>query len=163
MPYASFLFGYHVHEKAVLMIIIPMTFLAVQSVLYARVFIILSVAGHFALLPLLPEHAETPIKILVFLLFTISSISGLQILHSTRERPQFGIPFMTWYETLYIYGLLPLFFYMIIGHWVLGHDKRLPFLPLLLTSLYCAFGVIWSWILLYKDFMCQCVMVKKVN
>jgi len=160
--YASFLFGYHVHEKAVLMVIIPMTFLAIQSPFYARVFIVLCVAGHYALFPLLPREAETPIKVILFLLFTISTTAALNIVHE-EKKTSLLIPFVTWYEAAYIYISLPLFLYTCLGHSVLGLESKLPFLPLMMTSLYCAVGVIWSWLLLYSHFLWVHEPPKKID
>ncbi|RKP24795.1 glycosyl transferase, partial [Syncephalis pseudoplumigaleata] len=51
--YASFLFGWHVHEKAVLLMIIPLSLLAIESKRDLRIFVLLSAAGHVSLLPLL--------------------------------------------------------------------------------------------------------------
>ena len=64
-----------------------------------------------------------------------------------------GIPFVKWYEAFYIYGLLGLYLYTDVGHRYLGLNERLPFLPLLMTSLYCSVGVLWSWSLLYTLFI----------
>lgn len=148
--FVSFVFGYHVHEKAILMIIIPLTLLSVKTVAFARVFTILSIIGHFALFPLLHEQAETPIKILIFLLFTLCSLASLYKIHGSSVSVIFGIPFVKWYEALYLLGLSPLYLYTSLGHWLLDLQQRLPFLPLLMTSLYCSIGVLWSWILFYR-------------
>jgi alpha-1,3-glucosyltransferase len=44
----------------------------------------------------------------------------------------------------YILGFVALQAYTSLGHqWVLGGS--LPFLPLMLTSLYCSAGVCWVW------------------
>ena len=56
---ASFLFGWHVHEKAILLVIVPMTGLIfIQSSKYFRPFIILSTAGLSGLLPLIYTQFE---------------------------------------------------------------------------------------------------------
>jgi len=52
-------------------------------------------------------------------------------------------------------GLVPLYAYTEFGHWWLGLQTKLPFVPLMLTSLYCSIGVIWSWVILYLDFLCE--------
>jgi alpha-1,3-glucosyltransferase len=51
--YASFMFGWHVHEKAVLLILIPLSLLAAERQAYFRTFIIASVSGIISLFPLL--------------------------------------------------------------------------------------------------------------
>ncbi|KAG6855087.1 hypothetical protein C0991_006016 [Blastosporella zonata] len=51
--YTSFLFGWHVHEKAVLLVLVPLSLLAAERHAYFRTFIIASVAGIFSLFPLI--------------------------------------------------------------------------------------------------------------
>ena len=63
----------------------------------------------------------------------------------------FSLPLVEWHEALNLYGLLALQFYCVAVYPWLGVATKLPFLPLLLTSVFCAVGVIWSWLLFYKD------------
>ena len=58
----SFMFGYHVHEKAILMVTIPLAMAAADSQIDARQYFVLSTAGHVALMPLLFTEQEYPIK-----------------------------------------------------------------------------------------------------
>ncbi|KAF5364244.1 hypothetical protein D9756_000732 [Leucocoprinus leucothites] len=51
--YSSFLFGWHVHEKAVLLFLVPLSLLAAERHAYFRTFILCSVAGIFGLFPLI--------------------------------------------------------------------------------------------------------------
>lgn len=60
--YASFLFGWHVHEKAILLVIIPFSLIALQDRRYFGAFRPLAVAGHVSLFPLLYTAAEFPVK-----------------------------------------------------------------------------------------------------
>ncbi|CAK0784065.1 hypothetical protein CVIRNUC_007268 [Coccomyxa viridis] len=62
----SFMLGYHVHEKAILLAILPLTLVAAQSLQCARVFTRLSTIGHFSLLPLIFTPNEYPLKIMIF-------------------------------------------------------------------------------------------------
>jgi alpha-1,3-glucosyltransferase len=61
--YASFLFGWHVHEKAILIVIIPFSLIALKDRRYFGAFRPLAVAGYVSLFPLLFTAAEFPIKI----------------------------------------------------------------------------------------------------
>merc|ERR1712179_113014 len=58
--WSSFLFGWHVHEKAVLLIILPLAILALGSKQEAKFYLITSTTGHFSLFPLLFGPAELP-------------------------------------------------------------------------------------------------------
>ena len=60
-----------------------------------------------------------------------------------------------------MYGLLPLYLLTDAVYPKLYISKQLPFVPLLMTSLYCTIGVLWSWLLLYKYFLqTKCYKVK---
>lgn len=48
-------------------------------------------------------------------------------------------------ERRYLVGLALLEGYCAFGHAAVAGRGRLPFLPLLLTSVYCAVGVLWAW------------------
>ena len=60
------------------------------------------------------------------------------------------LPWPRW-QRAYLLGLVPLELYCAVGHRLLcsvvfGDSERLPFLPLLLTSVYCAVGVVAAWL-----------------
>jgi len=59
---------------------------------------------------------------------------------------RYQLPLLTVPETAYLVGLLPLELYAGTVHHLLGLDRRLPFLPLMLTSVYCAVGVAYVWL-----------------
>lgn len=69
--YASFLFGWHVHEKAILLVIIPFSLLALKDRRYLGAFRPLAVAGHVSLFPLLFTAMEFPIKVVYTILWLI--------------------------------------------------------------------------------------------
>ncbi|KAF7557352.1 hypothetical protein G7046_g6047 [Stylonectria norvegica] len=56
--YASFLFGWHVHEKAILLVLIPFSLIALRDRRHLGAFRPLAVAGHVSLFPLLFTPAE---------------------------------------------------------------------------------------------------------
>lgn len=69
--YASFLFGWHVHEKAILLVVLPFSLLAVKNRRYLGAFRPLAVAGHVSIFPLLFTPQEGPIKTLYTLLWLV--------------------------------------------------------------------------------------------
>ncbi|XP_004632655.1 probable dolichyl pyrophosphate Glc1Man9GlcNAc2 alpha-1,3-glucosyltransferase [Octodon degus] len=143
----SFMFGWHVHEKAILLAILPMSLLSVEKAGDASIFLILTTTGHYSLFPLLFTAPELPIKILLMLLFTTYSISSLMTLFR-KEKPLFN-----WMETFYLLGLVPLEvcceFVFPFTSWRLEY----PFTPLLLTSVYCAVGITYAWCRLYVSML----------
>ena len=56
------MFGWHVHEKAILLVIIPFSLVALRDRRYFGAFRPLAVSGHVSLFPLLFTAAEFPIK-----------------------------------------------------------------------------------------------------
>ena len=70
--YASFLFGWHVHEKAILLVIIPFSLLALKDKRYLGAFRPLAVAGHVSLFPLLFTAMEFPVKV-VYTIFWLAT------------------------------------------------------------------------------------------
>uniref|UniRef100_A0A2K5XRJ2 Alpha-1,3-glucosyltransferase n=1 Tax=Mandrillus leucophaeus TaxID=9568 RepID=A0A2K5XRJ2_MANLE len=140
---SSFMFGWHVHEKAILLAILPMSLLSVQKAGDASIFLILTTTGHYSLFPLLFTAPELPIKILLMLLFTIYSISSLKTLFR-KEKPLFN-----WMETFYLLGLGPLEVCCEFVFPFTSWKVKYPFLPLLLTSVYCAVGITYAWFKLY--------------
>ncbi|XP_076397185.1 ALG6/ALG8 family glucosyltransferase xit isoform X1 [Megachile rotundata] len=139
----SFLFGWHVHEKAILTAIIPLCVLAVTNKKDARIFLILSSAGHTALLPLLYPTNLIPLKILLLLTYMVISFLTLSIKFKQL---------LYFHEYIYIANLPMLTVYETLLHKLIFGNK-LPFLPLALTSIYCAIGVFYSWILYYSMFL----------
>ncbi|KAF6101934.1 ALG8 alpha-1,3-glucosyltransferase [Phyllostomus discolor] len=140
---SSFMFGWHVHEKAILLAVLPMSLLSVGKARDASIFLILTTAGHYSLFPLLFTAPELPIKILLMLLFTTYSISSLKTLFR-KEKPLFN-----WMETFYLLGLGPLEVFCEFVFPFTSWKLKYSFLPLLLTSAYCAVGIAYAWFKLY--------------
>ncbi|KAJ7904405.1 glucosyltransferase [Mycena olivaceomarginata] len=71
--YASYLFGWHVHEKAILLVLVPLSLLAAERHAYFRTFILASVAGVFSLFPLIlhPEVCKSIVKVLYSVLWVL--------------------------------------------------------------------------------------------
>ncbi|XP_011873800.1 PREDICTED: probable dolichyl pyrophosphate Glc1Man9GlcNAc2 alpha-1,3-glucosyltransferase [Vollenhovia emeryi] len=141
---SSFMFGWHVHEKAILTAIIPLCVLAAMYAEDARVFVILSAAGQTALLPLLHPDDLSSLKLLLSLTYTLATALILTNRH--------GRPLLRVHEWLYVMPLPLVTVYEVVLHKLLLGDK-LPFLPLAFTSIYCAVGVTYCWILYYYMYL----------
>jgi len=162
--YASFLFGWHVHEKAILLVIFPFRFvspvfdldyrlsyltncanslLALKDYRHFATFCPLVVAGHFSLFPLLFTAPELPIKIVytsMWLVVFLVTFEKLVTVSSTG--PGW---FLSWASTFFIMLSIPLITYTSFIHGIFFRDKY-EFLPLLLISSYSAVGIVASWI-----------------
>jgi alpha-1,3-glucosyltransferase len=141
--YASFLFGWHVHEKAILLVIIPFSLVALRDRRYFGAFRPLAVAGHVSLFPLLFTAAEFPIKIvytifwLVLFLLTFDRLAP-----ASSERRLF---LLDRFSILYIALSIPLIAYCSLFHGII-FGSRYEFLPLMFISSYSAIGVVSSWL-----------------
>ncbi len=141
--YASFLFGWHVHEKAILLVIIPFSLLALKDRRYLGAFRPLAVAGHVSLFPLLFTAAEFPVKVVYTIFWLILSLLVFDRLApvSTRSR----VFLLERFSVLYITVSISLIVYCSFLH-ELVFGKKYEFIPLMFTSSYSAIGVVGSWI-----------------
>lgn len=142
--YASFLFGWHVHEKAVLLIIVPFSLIALKDRRYFSAFRPLAVAGHVSLFPLLFTAAEFPLKTvytvwwLVLFLFVFDQVAPVS------ERPRIFV--FDRLSLLYLTVAIPLIIYCSLVHQLIFGWDRYEFLPLMFMSSYSALGVVGSWV-----------------
>ena len=135
--WSSFLCGWHVHEKAILIVILPMTLLACINRVDARYFLILATVGHLSLLPLLFTAQELPSKLLLLASYSL-------LLAATLHRHAAPVSRL---EQLYLLASPLIICCQLVG------SVNLPFLPLLVTSLYCALGVTYSYVRVYVHYL----------
>lgn len=155
--WSSFLFGWHVHEKAILLVILPLTALSMYTELEANIYVIVSITGYFSLFPLLHLVAETPTKVLLLIMFALYTGSGLKSIWCGENENNAKVPhLLNILEQLYLYGLVAVQVYYSCGHQLLGLDAKLPFLPLMTTSFYCAIGVIYTFFKYYAFVLRKC-------
>ncbi|KAI9329557.1 glycosyl transferase [Obelidium mucronatum] len=148
--FSSFLFGWHVHEKAILLVLIPLSLVATRTRRHAQIFYLLSCAGYLSLFPLIFKATETPTKVIVLLLYAITSSHYLADLTRPKgaTKNSKSTLELSVLETLYLYGMVPVYIYSEILHPFVFPQGTLQFLPLMLVSVYCAVGVLYSFIIL---------------
>ncbi|KAG2146718.1 glycosyltransferase family 57 protein [Suillus clintonianus] len=152
--YASYMFGWHVHEKAVLLVLVPLTLLASENYAYYKTFVIASVAGIFSLFPLIFTPAETLLKIIYSLIW------GAMILYPLHKQLYEFPSSLPWvllesFENAYLYGFALLQVFVTLFPYVTGGNPDTEFLPLMATSVYCAVGLIWAFIRLSTLYITQ--------
>ncbi|PKS10163.1 hypothetical protein jhhlp_001913 [Lomentospora prolificans] len=141
--YASFLFGWHVHEKAILLVIIPFTLICLNDRRHFGAFKPLAVAGHVSLFPLLFTAAEFPIKTVYTIFWLVTTLMVFDRLAPASNKPRVFL--LDRFSTLYIAVSIPLIAYCSLFHGLI-FGKSYEFLPLMFTSSYSAIGVIGSWL-----------------
>ncbi|KAJ7368184.1 glucosyltransferase [Mycena albidolilacea] len=172
--YVSYLFGWHVHEKAILLVLVPLSLLAAERHAYFRTFILASVAGVFSLFPLIFTPGESIVKVLYSVLWVL--FVYLPLTRRVYEFPRsLSFVIIDTLEKIYLAGfpLLQLFVTLfpilvarrqqqsaavpIVETCISTADFTCPepdphpagvaameFLPLMLTSVYCAVGLVWG-------------------
>ncbi|KDQ64881.1 glycosyltransferase family 57 protein [Jaapia argillacea MUCL 33604] len=170
--YTSFMFGWHVHEKAILLVLVPLSLLAAESHAHFRTFLLASVAGVFSLFPLLFTPAETFVKVIY------SSMWALFVMMPLNRRlyefpPSLPFVLIDGLEKLYLAGFPLLQLFVTVFPILAGssstptttctpsgdfacpepdpaastsNSAAMEFLPLMLTSVYCAVGLVWAFI-----------------
>ncbi|KIV95444.1 dolichyl pyrophosphate Glc1Man9GlcNAc2 alpha-1,3-glucosyltransferase [Exophiala mesophila] len=141
--YASFLFGWHVHEKAILLVLIPFSLLAVRDRSHLASFRPLAVAGHVSLFPLLFTAAEFPIKVAYTVAWLIIFLYAFDQLAPAPARRRVFL--LDRFALLYIVISVPLMVYCSLAHGII-FGNRYEFLPLMFISTYSAVGVLGSWV-----------------
>lgn len=140
--YSSFLFGWHVHEKAILLIIFPLSFLALRDPRILATFTPLAVAGYISLFPLIFTPAESLLKAIYsfvwFLMFFLSFQNLVQVRSVHRH-----VFLLDRARLIYMIGFVPL----LLSSFVIDKflSDRFEFAYLMAISVYCSIGVIGSW------------------
>ncbi|CAH8601466.1 glycosyl transferase [Schistosoma haematobium] len=176
--WSCFMFGWHVHEKAVLMFLLPLNFFTLTSGEHRFLTFYVSTLGYYSLIPLIPTNAEFPAVISIYLAHTcIHWLILFRILpinvNSNNEKSKSGQSrsqhIIKKIGCLHLWGLTLLFMFTKIIL-PLTYLERLPYLPLMLTSVYTAIGLFCSFIIFLwstTDFYCLPTMLteslEKVN
>lgn len=132
--WTSFMFGYHVHEKAILNVILPFSLLSYQ---HPSLFFVTLTAGTVSLFPLLFTPHEIIIKAVLTILHLSLSLSVLPInIPSVARLYLLGFPFLYLFENLGPFFL-----------------PSYPFLPLIAVSDYCLLGLLSCYFLFYQTYL----------
>ncbi|KAF2714740.1 glycosyltransferase family 57 protein [Pleomassaria siparia CBS 279.74] len=119
--YASFLFGWHVHEKAILIVLIPFSLIALRDRRYFGAFRPLAVAGHVSLFPLLFTAAEFPVKTVYTIFWLGLFLCAFDRLVPASPHPRIFL--LDRFSFLYIAVSIPLIAYCSLAK---VHYKRKP-------------------------------------
>jgi alpha-1,3-glucosyltransferase len=136
--------GWHVHEKAVLMILIPFSLTAVDSRLKLQAFSFLNANACLSLFPLLFRPQEFLLKCFLWLSYQLALHSIVkEYIDSRLSRIGPSQAFLYWLQKRFVFLMIPLIICTEILMPVFL--PQLEFLPLLCISCYCAIGNLISW------------------
>ncbi|GFP91033.1 probable dolichyl pyrophosphate glc1man9glcnac2 alpha-1 3-glucosyltransferase [Phtheirospermum japonicum] len=153
----GFLFGWHVHEKASLHFVIPLAFTSLKSAEDAKHYFFLSIVSCYSLFPLLFEAQEYPIKVILLILhavliffgyswhFSLKTATKTDFVKERDDKSGNRVFHIGLLGKSYMLGLLVIEIWGQFLHPIIFGD-RLPFLPLMMISIYCALGMMYSWI-----------------
>ncbi|KZW03714.1 glycosyltransferase family 57 protein [Exidia glandulosa HHB12029] len=142
--YTSYMFGWHVHEKAVLLVLVPLTLLAAEDHAHFRTFALASLSGIYSLFPLLFTPAEAALELAYSLLWMILVFSALAKVTYTFPRTPLAVA-LDFLERAYMWGFIGLQAFV----WVFPLTRKggeFDFVPLMATSVYCAVGLVWAYV-----------------
>ena len=139
---SGFMLGYHVHEKAIMTAIVPMTLVAVNTRNTARMFIRMCMFGLFGLLPLLYRPNELPLKTFMYISWIFGAALALERVHVDHIAGYRTV--MQFADKICLAFLGVVFAFMEIIH-PLVFGENFEFLPLMLTSITCSVGLMWVW------------------
>mmetsp|Transcript_1908 Transcript_1908/g.3438 ORF Transcript_1908/g.3438 Transcript_1908/m.3438 type:complete len:580 (-) Transcript_1908:917-2656(-) len=141
---SAFMLGYHVHEKAIMTAVIPLTLLATNSRHTARLYIRTCMFGLFGLLPLLFRPEELLLKVGLYVTWMCGAIYGLERVHYDRHGG--GRTVLTKMDFVAFATLAVVLIFMEIIHPIVFMPSgRMEFLPLMTTSMLCAIGLVGCW------------------
>ena len=147
--------------------IIPMTLLATNDRAMARIYIRTCMFGLFGILPLLFRPEELLFKVTLYIGWMCGTISVLDMIHfdvTSMNPPKSDIilptttpsarTLLTNVDLLSFVILACILIFMEVIHPIVFMPSgRMEFLPLLLTSVTCAIGLVGCWFESYKQMM----------
>lgn len=123
----------------------PNRLLAVSSPDDGRLFLLLSITGHVSLFPLLFTPFENVTKVVLVLAYSLASYAFLTALHCDPKSKSSRLQFRPW-ERIYLGGLVGVALFECCLHSLVDPAGNLPFLPLLVMSVYTSVGVLYVWL-----------------
>lgn len=148
--YSSFLFGWHVHEKAILIVIFPITFLVTRDKRLLSPFNLLISCGYVSLFPLIYTCEEWLIKVTFTLFWYIVYYFQFRkvVRVCNNSSKESGFLLVERLTNLYILGLFPVVSVVALIE-MFEHKfeilRKLEFMKLMFVSVYCGVGIISSW------------------
>lgn len=147
--YASFLFGWHVHEKAILIVIFPMSLIVARDIKLLAPYNLLVSCGYASLFPLIYTSNEWLLKVIyTFLWYIVFYFNFKKVVRiPKRLESQSGI-ILDRVVNGYILGLVIVITFTSLVDLFKNKFpvlRNLEFLNLMIYSVYCGVGIISSW------------------
>ncbi|DAZ93057.1 TPA: hypothetical protein N0F65_009731 [Lagenidium giganteum] len=144
----SFMLGYHVHEKAILQVVLPLGLMAADSVHDMRLYRFASIVSNVSLFPLLFTVAEQPTKVLLAIIHGVVAYVALDPLLKTSLKTRHikaTAVRMHVLEKLFLVALVACVVVAMAFPLIPRFGEKYAFLPLMLFSVSCAVGNVYVW------------------
>lgn len=125
----------------------PASLLMVLTKFHSDTMMFLTAIASYSLLPLIFTSELLLVKCCLYVINL--AVLGLGFSKQSPAEPTV----ISFLEKRYCVGLIVPFAYEMCFQYLLRLDERLPFLPLLLTSVYCSVGIMYFWIKLYANYL----------
>ena len=143
---SAFVFGWHVHEKAILVALVPLGLISTERPSDGKIYLRLSAAGLYALFPLFTHPRELVTKALLYVAFMRLVWCLLETHFNSSSASSVSPPFvMCGWDRLYAGVIFGVFAFCELVH-PLCMAGQMEFLPLMVTSVSCAIGVVSCWV-----------------
>ena len=133
------MFGYHVHEKALITVLVPMVVDGLHCDWGSRAFVLLSGVACASCATLLHAPREAPLRACLLAASLVCVPAAVRAARGGAPVP------LAAHERAYLLGLAAVEAYAQVGHAALFGAGVLPFAPLMLVSVYGALGVSYVW------------------
>ncbi|EMG50440.1 ALG8 Dolichyl pyrophosphate Glc1Man9GlcNAc2 alpha-1 [Candida maltosa Xu316] len=146
--YASFLFGWHVHEKAILLVIFPMSLIVAQDTRLLTPFNLLVCCGYGSLFPLIFTPGEWLIKVIYtitwYFIFYFIFRKVVRLSKKVETSDLILGRMADWYILLFILVIITTSLIDLFST-KYAFLQNFEFLNLMVYSVYCGVGIISSW------------------
>ncbi|KAJ9054142.1 glycosyl transferase [Entomophthora muscae] len=141
--FGSYMFGWHVHEKAIMLVLFPLSLVSLHSPAHTQLFLFLSITGSFSIFPLLFNPIENLVQ--AVLLVTWGLIGYITLAPRKSLHPILKL-YYTGLGLIYLYPALQ----PVLIH-TTGLDlTKYAFITQMATSVYSSLGMLGSWAYLYR-------------
>lgn len=167
ISFTSYIFGWHVHEKAILLVLLPLTLASLLNRNLADTFLRLTLAGIYSNFPLLYQPAEYLTKVCILVSYYHFCSKSLSSKGSRKLQQQeksalrsLGRQLYRLLDWVFLWSIIVNEIYSSFIHGKVDYKwnpmrklNKYEFLPLMTTSCLSALGIAFSYLEIYYDFV----------
>ena len=124
---------------------LPLQVLAFYNKQEAGSSLFLTIFGLYSMTPLLFTNEMILVKLSLFVLHVAFNFLAFKKLYKFK--------LLHVHERIYSMGIILLPLYEHIIQYILKFDERFPFMPLMITSVYCSIGMTYFWLRFYCQYL----------